>query len=66
MQLILKELRRTNSSIDNLSDRMDSIDNRLKSVEDKQTEALTPSSSLSVEKIKRRCHLELGYVIAID
>lgn len=54
MQLILKELRRTNSSIDNLSDRMDSIDNRLKSVEDKQTEALTPSSSSSVEKIKRK------------
>ena len=49
--LILRELQKTNASINNLSNRMDSIENRLISVE---KEALTPDSSSSVERNKRK------------
>ena len=52
--LILEELKKTNECIGGLSNRMDAIENRLKSVEQHQKEAVTPSSSSSVESKKRK------------
>lgn len=54
MQLILTELKKTNSSIDSMADRINSIENGLKSVERNQSEASTPSSSSSVEAANKR------------
>ena len=44
-ELILKEVRRTNSSLAEFSTQMDAMENRLKTVEEQQKEMTTPSSS---------------------
>ena len=43
--LILEEVRKTNASITNFSNRMDAIESRLISVEQQQRAVMTPSSS---------------------
>ena len=50
----LELLQEIKASIDNLSNRMDDIDHRLKSVEQQQKEVLSPSCSSSVEVTKRK------------
>ena len=54
--LILKEVRKTNSSLAEFSTRMDAMENRLKSVEEQQKDMTTPSSSgdSSTERVKRK------------
>lgn len=48
---ILQEIK---ASIGSLSNRMDTIDKRLKSVEQNQKEVLSPSCSSSVESLKKK------------
>lgn len=65
--LILKELKKTNSSMDNMSKRMDSIDNRLKSVERQQKEtSISPSSSVETTKRKIPSRVRVCYNHAVD
>ena len=55
--LILEEVRKTNASITNFSNRMDAIESRLQSVEQQQQRAvMTPSSSgdSSAERAKNK------------
>ena len=54
--LILKEVRKTNSTLAGFSTRMDAMENRLKSVEEQQKDMTTPSSSVdsSTERVKRK------------
>ena len=56
-RLILEELRKTNSRVDTFSEHMESMDGRLKSVEQRQLNSTTPSSSTSdgsASKSKRK------------
>ena len=56
-RLILEELRKTNSRVDTFSEHMESMDGRFKSVEQRQLNSTTPSSSTSdgsASKSKRK------------
>ncbi len=55
-RLILAEVKKTNSSLDNMSNRIDAMEGRLIAVELKQTDLMTPnpsSSGSSAEKTKK-------------
>ena len=47
--LILQEVRKANSRLDTFSDRLEGLESRLASVEDKQLSSVTPSSSSSTD-----------------
>lgn len=55
-ELILEEVRKTNSSIAEFSTRIDAMESRLKTVEQQQNDMTTPSSSgdSSVERAKKK------------
>ena len=55
-ELILEEVRKTNSSIAEFSTRIDAMESRLKTVEQQQKDMTTPSSSgdSSVERAKKK------------